>query len=474
MSPIDDELKAALHRRATVVPPSPDPLAGIERRAARLHRNRVAASVAGSVLAVAAIATAVPLLGGAAGGPDTTSVVASSGPDDRPTTGPTQGPTGGPTAVPSEDPDGGVPSSPYALDLTDPWPYRGTPLDELGQGFVDTVTREYAVIKAVGESDVDLVPLWGQVHEPSASAEMVFAVTVDGDRRWGVARSGEAGPEFVVDEPLPSPALALAAALPGDEVARLVVVASPEAGSIQYGPDDASEFADMQQLADGVAVTPHEGDPETATYRVLDRAGRQIVRSAVPAGGPPSAGPQPSPSAFVPPPPTNVVSWPVRGGDTGRDLLVRAEAAAARTADVPAEQVASRRLFGAERDGRVYLLLQVWFGGDAQVLAYRYDPRDGSEASVLHAPTAPGPAVLVASLDGVLIVVPEPAAGQVLYAPDATSEPQPVPDQGTEVAVVLDRPETRTGDTLLVLDGDGDPERPLYRGPVAPLLAALE
>lgn len=49
MSPIDDELRTALQRRATAVPPSPDPLAGIERRAGRMRRNRVAVSVAGSV-----------------------------------------------------------------------------------------------------------------------------------------------------------------------------------------------------------------------------------------------------------------------------------------------------------------------------------------------------------------------------------------------------------------------------------------
>ena len=65
MSPIDDELRTALQRRATGVAPSPDPLAGIERRAGRMRRNRVAASVAGTVLAVAAVATAVPLLSGA-------------------------------------------------------------------------------------------------------------------------------------------------------------------------------------------------------------------------------------------------------------------------------------------------------------------------------------------------------------------------------------------------------------------------
>ncbi len=54
MSPIDDELRAALHGRAKALAPAPDPLAGIEARARRIQRNRVGAAVAGSALAVAA------------------------------------------------------------------------------------------------------------------------------------------------------------------------------------------------------------------------------------------------------------------------------------------------------------------------------------------------------------------------------------------------------------------------------------
>lgn len=62
MSPIDDQLRSALHARADVLPPSPDPLVGVEARARRLRRRRVAASVAGAALAVAAAGIAVPAL----------------------------------------------------------------------------------------------------------------------------------------------------------------------------------------------------------------------------------------------------------------------------------------------------------------------------------------------------------------------------------------------------------------------------
>jgi hypothetical protein len=171
-------------------------------------------------------------------------------------------------------------------------------------------------------------------------------------------------------------------------------------------------------------------------------------------------------------PPTNVVDWPLRG-DVPAEQERAALARAADTAGVPVEQVRARMLFGAERDGRFYGVAQVWFGGDARVFAWR-SAVDQPEvmAAGLRPPTAPGPAVLAEVWDDVLVVVPEPRTGQVLYAPDAGSEPVAVPDQGTEAAVLVERAPDAAGDRLLVLDGDGDPERPIYRGTVDELLAA--
>ena len=60
MTPLDDELRSTLSARAAALDPSPDPLAGIESRAGRIRRRRVAASGAGAALAVAAVAVAVP------------------------------------------------------------------------------------------------------------------------------------------------------------------------------------------------------------------------------------------------------------------------------------------------------------------------------------------------------------------------------------------------------------------------------
>lgn len=461
MSPIDDELRAALQRRATVVPPSPDPLAGIERRATRMQRNRLAASVAGSVLAVAAVATAVPLLSATPSGPDTTRLASAQ--PSAPATGPSTGPSAGATEEPG---------APYALDLDERWPYRGVPLEQLGQGTVETIARELAVRHRVDESAVDLVPLWGQVHEPSQASELVYAATVEGEQRWGYATSSEAGPEFRVDEPLPSPALALAAALPGDEVARLVVVASPEATAIEYGPDDAGEFAEMTGLADGVAVTPLEGDPATDSVRVLGAQGEEVFRGEAPDVAAPAGEPG-APPASEPPTPTNVVDWPARGS-VPDELRERAVASFAQQAGVPVSQVRTRLLFGGRRGDRTYVLLQGWYGGDARSFAWSYDPQgDRYEEALLQGVTPPGPSLFTALLSGVLLVVPEPTAGQVLYAPDASSEPQPVPDQGTEVAVLIDRAEGAAGDRLLILDGDGDPESPIYRGTVDDALASM-
>ena len=451
MSPIDDELRTALQRRATGVAPSPDPLAGIERRAGRMRRNRIAASVAGSALAVAAVAAAVPLVSGPTA-PDAPPVAISQ-----------------PTASSSASPT----TAAYALDPAAPWAYRGAPLEALGPGTVETVTREYAVQRGVPEDAVTLTPLWGQVDEPSARTELVFVATVDGEARWGLARSSEAGPEFAVDEPLPEPALALAAALPGDEVARLLVVAAPTVGALQHGPDDASEHAAMAELAPGVGTAPLEGDPATATYRVLDPSGAELLRARVPQVADPDGGsaPEEPVSAGAPPAPSNVVDWPLRGA-VPAEVVAAAQAAAAQQAGVSPERVGSRPLFGAERDGRLYGLLQVWWGEDARVLALVRDRDDGTTTTGLLPPTAPGPAALAAELDGVLMVVPEPRTGQVLYAPDGDSEPAPVVDQGTEAAVLVERAPGTTGDRLLILDGNGDLDRPVFRGTVDELLRA--
>ena len=444
MSPLDDELRAALHRRATAVPPSPDPLAGVERRATRIRRNRLAASVAGSALAVAAVATAVPLLGGSPA-PSRDAPLADRGPS-------------GPATL-------------HALDPDRPWDYRGISPDRLGRGTVETVRRELAAARGVDPAAVELDPLFGQVDEPSGQVELVYVAQVDGEPRWGVARSSEAGPEFAVDEPLAPATSALVAALPGDEVGRLLVVAAPEVGEISYGPDDASDLSAMAELADGVATGPLEGDPATDSVRVLGSDGEEVFRGPAPDIAAPAPGGQPA---------NLLTSWPERG-TSAPDVRLAAERAFAGALDVPTVDVRSRLLFGgADGAGNAFVLLQAWrVGDDAHTFGFTARP-DGQEVPFLGPKTdqdTPVLAMLVERAPGqstdTLVVVPEPGTGQVLHG-EAGSELRPVgEDQAFDGVVLVDRAPGTSGDRLRLLDGDGDLDRPTFDGAVEGLLCGL-
>jgi hypothetical protein len=62
MSPLADEVRLSLHRQGDAVLPPLDVFAGVERRANRMRRVRVASVIASTALAVAAIALVVPAL----------------------------------------------------------------------------------------------------------------------------------------------------------------------------------------------------------------------------------------------------------------------------------------------------------------------------------------------------------------------------------------------------------------------------
>lgn len=268
MSPIDDELRAALNRRAQEVSPSPDPMAGIEGRARRIRRNRIGAAVAASVVAVSTIVLAVPALQSATSSAPDVSQFATSGPSTQPA------------------------ASPYVLDPENPWPYRGNP-DVAVEGDLDAYAIAWASRHGVLVDDVELVPLFGQRYQPADVHELVYLVTQRStdEHWWGVARATESGPELLVDERLAESTLSLAAALPGDEVSRLLVLASPEVGSIEYRPDGTRQWSQMYQNAPGVATTPLEGDPAIDSYRVLDPSGTTISESDAP--DPPGGSPAP-------------------------------------------------------------------------------------------------------------------------------------------------------------------------------------
>jgi hypothetical protein len=261
MSPIDDELRALLHSRADVLAASPDPLGGIERRAGRMRRNRVAASVAGAALAVSAVALAVPALSPFNGGGTTQYATSPS-------------PAVSPSGVAQPDP---------ALDPQHPWAYRGDPALIAGNELV-TLRAEWSALRP----GTTLTPLFGHVYEPSGQTEVAFLSTGDQDR-WGIATSSEGGWTFPFTAPLPGPSVAMMAQLPGDEVSRLLILAAPSTGDISYAADGTS-YKTVPMVVPGVAFQALEGDTSQAMVRILDGNGdlnRAVFEGVVPPVTPP-------------------------------------------------------------------------------------------------------------------------------------------------------------------------------------------
>ena len=442
MSPIDDELRAALHGRAQVLAPAPDPLAGIEARARRMQRNRVGAAVAGSALAVGLVAAVVPVIQSSTSAGPEVPRVASAEPRL------------------SQDPT----ASRYALDPAKPWTYRGDP-QVLENGNLATSAREWGVRHGIAEQDVRFQPLYGELYEPAAQTALFYVATdADGKSWWGFVQGSEAGPEFVVDTELDPDTRALAVALPGDEVARLLVVAAPEVGDIQYGPDAASEFTTMESIADGVAVTPLEGDPATDQYRVLDDAGDEVVRS--PAPDPGGAQPTAGPAALDPAQP-----WEVRGDlslVSGAQLDALGEDWAQRHG-VDADAVQVQPLYVQEYDVAatvevVYLVRfrdNPWMWGVSSLSDGRWSWYADNEL-------APGTTALAAALpgdDGLerLLVVAAPSTGGAEYARDGQDfQPMTDLDRGVFFSSIFPGD---ADDRYKVLDGDGDLDDPVFAGP---------
>lgn len=263
MSPIDDELRSALSSRTESAVLSPDFVTGVERRARRMRRNRVTASIAGSALAVAALGVGGPML-------------ASS------LTATTPSPVDRASSAPSPAPE---PTSPFALDPASPWPYRGVPLEDLGDGTVESVRVQLAATKGVPVDDVDLSPLYGRRAGDPRQLELLFVAQVRGATAWGVARTGEAGPEIVQETALLAGTVALAAALPDDDGPRLLVLTSPEARRIEYSAGLDSAPDDWQRtvvLGAGVGETALIPNSRDDRYRVLDRRGRLLVDTLAP------------------------------------------------------------------------------------------------------------------------------------------------------------------------------------------------
>lgn len=447
MTPIDDELRAALQGRAAALAPSPDPLAGIERRASRIRRTRLGAAVAASALAVSAIAVAVPTLQNAT----------SSGPDVQPFATAPASPT------PAAD-------SPYALNPQDPWDYRGADLSLLGPGTLATIETELGVQR--GAANVELTPLFGQVWEPSGKFELFFLADVemrDGTSRyfWGISETpNDTGPEFLLLEPLVEPAIALAAALPGDEGGRLYVVAAPGT-TAEYGRDGASELTTMTALADGIGVTALEGDPVSDLY-LVNAQGDEVHRAAAPNV---TVNEQPAVEPVTVLDPES--PWEVRGDPslvTDGQLEALGEDWATRNGIDALVEIRPLFVQRWEVDGGVEVVYLVRSGDGPWTWGVASLGEGGWWWYAEHEITEPLSA-LVATLPGDgggqerLLVVGAPSTGGAVHAAPG-GDFEPMGDLAPGVSVT-DLP-AGAGGTWKLLDGDGDLDDPVAEGDVPP------
>ena len=439
---LDEQLRATLHGRAAALDPLADPLAGIERRARGLRRRRLAASVGGTALAVAAVAGAVPLLE-----PDR-----GAAPSDV-----ASPPSSAPSARPSA-PSGTRPG----LDPLAPWAYRGDP------ALVGTQERaafRWAWAARLGrdEREVSWSPLFGQVWEPSGLTEIAYVATdeVSGASSFGVVVAGQDGPRTAWEAPLEPGATVLVAPLPADEGgSRLLVIASPDRDldALRYDADGAGAVPaqDLAERADGVGTGPAQASAPDAL--VLGVVGEEVVlRAPVPA----------LETEDLPGRPGNVLAWPVRGTvDPALVLAVRRAYAASKRA--PLDDVESKVLFaGAAADGPGYLIGQFWLRGAARADTFggvgsdedlRVESRPPATAATralaLHLSPARG------SGGGTLVVVPRPGTGQVEYDADGTDDWVPKDTPGLDAVVLFERDpaaERAEGpeDRVRLLDGHG-------------------
>lgn len=435
MSPLDEELHDALHLRAASLTPPPDPMAGIERRAAGIRRRRLVASLTGGALVIAAAAVAVPSL--LPGGPTTKLIPATQGPS----------------------------TSGAALDPAHPWALRGTQPD--AGGLADLRSQWSA--QHPGST---LTPLYSHVYELTRQTEVVFVASGGGAPRYGSAwlRNDVGRGGVAVDRELPSPATALVLRLPGDEVQRLLVVAAPDSRAVEFAGDGRS-FQAMTSPADapGVGIAPFEGDLSAPRVRVTGADGSTVYdQPVVTDEGQPS----------------NVLtSWPTRGA-TETTLLPAAKAAWAPSLGTTADQIQVKVLFTGDTDSGVkFVMGQAWAPGAAAAhnVSYAEGGSNGPQPFI-GGETPMTPAVLAFVIDSLpgtttdlLVVVPQPRTGQVLYDDDATGAFRPITGQDQLNGVVLiDRSKTATSDRLELLDGNGNLDAPTYKGPVAPLLCGLK
>lgn len=201
---------------------------------------------------------------------------------------------------------------------------------------------------------------------------------------------------------------------------------------------------------------------------------------------PGASGPTPTPgtspaTATAPAAPGNVLAWPVTGQAPAAAEVVDVTTRYAAARKRRAEEAHYRALHSDLTESGVrYTVGQAWLDGDHTAFDVSW-VQDRSTAPVFHVwgatPRTPAVRAFVLGIaatfsSDLLILVPRPGVGQLSYSPDATTALSPVAS-GPDPVALLPRPAGSTGDRVEVLDGDGNLDRPLYRGPVSTLLCGL-
>jgi hypothetical protein len=423
MTPIDDELRALLHSRAAGVEPAPDPLGGIESRARGIRRRRMLTTVSSAAAVVVAVAVAVPLL--------------TSGTDTA-------------TRQPIAPVTHAVTTETGAFDPAHPWARRGTPIS----------------FGLAGTGEILFTQTYGTAEELFYAGQDSFSY---------VFRT-PSGQQTTGQQPLPTDRRALTWALPGnDGRGRLVVIAAPDA-TVEYAANGNGyqPISDLGQAPKGVGLVPIEAEDPNDTIRVTEADGSQLVEPApdwtAPAGSPPA----------------NLLTTWIHRGDASQqpptaEVLHVFTQAVGHTDESKAHYLS---LYDGVTGGVRYTLGQAYYDGDNRAHTFGYTTGGTSGPQAFLGPETPMDSPLVAllvdsipgSATDLLVLVPRPGTGQLSYSPDATTKFIAVASGRSDLNGIglVDRSKTATSDRIEQLDGDGNPSRPIYRGPVAPFLCAAK
>jgi hypothetical protein len=246
MTPLDDELRSTLSRRADLLTPSPDPLAGIEARATRLRRRRAALAVSGAVAVVAAVALAVPALV-----PGRTTVV-------------TPGTTPSATATPT------APVATAPANLLG-WDTRGK--NAYSPGTYD-LQRRFAQELGRPDAPTSYAPLYvGQVDGVSFDFGQMWFDGDDVAYTVGIAVGPDNVPQYFVGPVTPKDPWGLAFLAGGMQSYQLlVVVTGPGTGQVSYAAKATGPF-EPAPFTDGVALVHRDLQASDDRLQVLDGNG---------------------------------------------------------------------------------------------------------------------------------------------------------------------------------------------------------